>query len=220
MKLMAYNFEGTTIYKKEVYTTLCNNIVVLKQNGCRESVKKPSLYYHKGRKGEVYFADMRGTDMVDIWEDPCPLFYVKFPYNMPYWQRSRLASMEFRGLKICRLATDFDSEEYCVVAVDLGVYMSDSSLGWCDWCSKDFQGDGHFCCAECEQAYDDCHAERCRICNKKLEYNEGVWHHLNYKEDITILICRSCHLKVHRGKSLNGYTPVDVPQKPKYLSSM
>jgi hypothetical protein len=214
---------GNPIYAK-TYEMMLGFGCLLTKHGYVESFEKPNLFYRKAEDGTVYFADMRGTDIVAIWEDPSPLFYAQFPDNMPYWQRSRLASMEFSDLEICRLSFEFDPEEYCIVANDLGIYMSNSSLGWCDWCGKDFQRDGHFCCAECEQAHNDYYTkmliEHCKICNKELGDKEEIRHHVNYKENITISICRSCHLKIHRGKSLSDYIPVDAPQKPKYLLSM
>jgi len=41
--------------------------------------------------------------------------------------------------------------------------------------------------------------EYCRICGGDENIQE---HHINYKEDITIQLCRSCHTEVH---NINGF---------------
>jgi len=217
---MVYNFNGIPIFKENIYIELCNNVGVLKRNGYKESTGKPLLYYRRGQSGEAYFADMRGTDIVPIWSDPCPLFYAQFPDKMPYWKRSRLASIEFEKLKICRLSNEFDSTDYCINSKELGVYMSKSSMGYCIYCGKDIQDNREYCDLTCALEDHLCFVSRCRICNRPLDCDNEIEHHLDYEHDITIMICRSCHLKIHRGKSLSEYLPVDAPQKPQYLLSM
>jgi len=219
---MPYNFRGKVIHEESVYRELCSNVAKLKANGYKESIKKPSLFYRKGQHEEIYFADLRGNDMVAIWEDTSPLFYVQFPVDkIPYWQRSRLASQEFTRLKICHLSMEFDPTDYCIVSDELEVYMSNSSLGYCSWCGKDIQSDDEFCSPECEAAFDEHYAEKCQICNKIIDRSEEqIQHHLSYEKERIILVCRSCHSKIHRGKSLEAYKPKDAPQKPKYLLDM
>jgi len=46
----------------------------------------------------------------------------------------------------------------------------------------------------------------CEICKKKKEL---VNHHISYKDDKTVALCRSCHSKVHKGL-FPEYYPVDT----------
>ena len=48
--------------------------------------------------------------------------------------------------------------------------------------------------------------EICEICK---EEKEVVNHHISYKDDKTVVLCRSCHSKVHAG-SFPEYYPVDT----------
>lgn len=43
----------------------------------RESIKKPNLFYRILANGGLIFADMRGSEIIPIWEDPRPLIYWK-----------------------------------------------------------------------------------------------------------------------------------------------
>jgi len=210
---MAYKFKGIPIFKLSTFEVLCSNMMHLISNGYIESKKKTGLFYRKGTYDEIYFADMRGTDMVPIWSDPCPLFYANFPDAMPYWKRCRLASAEYKNLSICRVSCEFDSTEYSVNVPELGLYMSKGTDGYCEQCGIDFSGDGEFCSIKCADLFDDLHSPHCSICNKRLEYTQGDLHHTNYAEDIVMLVCRSCHLKIHRGVALKEYKPVDKPLK-------
>jgi len=54
----------------------------------------------------------------------------------------------------------------------------------------------------------------CAVCHSGRKLNV---HHLNYKENITMLLCRDCHLRVHFGKGLEHLNPVG--KKLKIMSS-
>lgn len=206
---MAYSFRGLPIFKLRTFEQLCSNLTTLISNGYQESYRKPALFYRKGVENEIYFADMRGTEIIPMWSDPAPLFYAKFPIEIPFWKRSRLATAEYRRLKVCRLSNEFDADEYAISVPELGIWMSNGSAGYCDQCGKDFEGDGCYCSLECADLADELHSPHCKICNKRLDWDSGDRHHLNYADGITILVCRSCHLKIHRGTSLELYKPVD-----------
>jgi hypothetical protein len=49
--------------------------------------------------------------------------------------------------------------------------------------------------------------ELCRVCNKN---NATIEHHINYKENKTILVCIPCHLNIHLDEK-NIYYPKDKP---------
>ena len=80
---------GNPIYSK-AYEMMLGFGRLLTKHGYVESFKKPNLFYRKAEDGTVYFADMRGTDIVAIWEDPSPLFYWKFTEHVPEWKQRRL----------------------------------------------------------------------------------------------------------------------------------
>ena len=209
---MNYSFKGISIFRLKTFEDLCSHMLTLLKHGYTEAKSKPGLFYLKGKQGQCYFADMRGTDIVPIWSDPQPLFYVSFPDAMPFWLRSRLASGEYRRLGICRVSAEFDSEEsgYAISAPELGLYMSAGVGGYCCQCGKDFSGDGDYCSKECRLAFEEVHSPHCSVCHTRLVFGQGDNHHINYAQDVTILVCRSCHLKIHRGSELGQYRPIDT----------
>ena len=78
---------GRKIYSK-TFRILLFYGKLLEEAGYRESKKKPNLFYRK-TEDVIFFADMRGTDEVPIWEGQLllmieitsvllPLFRVKY----------------------------------------------------------------------------------------------------------------------------------------------
>lgn len=65
---------GNVIYSSK-FSKLKENEKVLLANGYFESTNKLNLFYKKNPQGWFY-ADMRGTEEVPIWEDTRPLFYL------------------------------------------------------------------------------------------------------------------------------------------------
>jgi hypothetical protein len=108
---------GNQIYPK-TYNKMLGYARVLKAHGFTESLKKPNLFYRKDVERVfkqdfeggvditqvVFFADMRGTDVVPIWEDSSPLLYARFRDDMLEWQRRRLLEEEYFELAICRFS--------------------------------------------------------------------------------------------------------------------
>jgi hypothetical protein len=199
---------GHPIYPK-IYSQLVGYSRVLKYHGYIESAKKPNLFFK--HMGEAYFfnnkeqwttptffADMRGTSEVPIWSDPSPLFYVTFSGEPPRWLKNRLAGQEFDNLRICRESYEPDLEEY----------STQGDNGYCIICGKDFQDEGAYCSKQCENAERNFALPRCQVCGE-ISDNGLLKHHLNYAEDKTIIICQSCHLKIHRGNNLPELKPVD-----------
>jgi virulence-associated protein VagC len=72
-------------------------------------------------------------------------------------------------------------------------------------------------------------APSCQICNKKIvqnyrdrdliksffgiSTNKGVKHHTSYKENKTVIICKSCHGMVHLGKKYKHLQPTDEKEQ-------
>lgn len=101
-----------TIYWK-TFTQMKRIGDVLLTLGYREAVKKPNLFYF--RAGPVsFFADMRGTEIVPIWEDTRPLFWWRFQRPLPLRARQIMVYIQWRRLAAQglepRLATIMDME--------------------------------------------------------------------------------------------------------------
>jgi len=191
---------GQPIYQR-TYDKMLRFGRILTSKGYVESKNKPNLFFRKTPE-VIFFADMRGTDVVSIWEDPSPLLYAKFPDGMPRWKQKRLLEEEYRELGICRFSfyEEFEPE---------GLMCGEGGDGYCIVCGKDFQDEGLFCSRQCEEAYDDFEKTRCQVCGKELTWNQAVEHHLSYEENKTITVCRSCHVKIHRGSKLPKLKPID-----------
>ncbi|OLS29421.1 MAG: hypothetical protein HeimC2_00510 [Candidatus Heimdallarchaeota archaeon LC_2] len=67
---------GRPIYKY-IFSTLEKFGKSLINLNYKESKQKPNLFYRVLPNGGVIFADMRGTEIVPIWEDPRPMIYWK-----------------------------------------------------------------------------------------------------------------------------------------------
>ena len=48
--------------------------------------------------------------------------------------------------------------------------------------------------------------KQCSLCKKYFEKVDN--HHLDYEKDITIPLCRSCHLKVHKSDKYPHLKPI------------
>lgn len=78
----------------------------------------------------------------------------------------------------------------------------------CSLCDKKVIGEpfkswyGFLCSEGCLQRLEIQQGSRCKICSKKFDKdNLAVEHHLSYKDDKTITICRSCHARIHFSKN-------------------
>ena len=133
---------GNEIYSK-TYNRMLGYSRVLTRRGYFESTNKPNLFYKKDDDNNViFFADMRGTEEVPIWEDSSPLFYAKFLNEIPQWKKKRLLEKEFFEVAICRLSFYDECEPD-------GWVFSEGGNGYCIICGKDFQSDGLYC-SECQ----------------------------------------------------------------------
>ncbi len=208
---------GRNIFQKP-FSEMLNFGNILQNNGYLESRNKPNLFYKKFDEG-LFFADMRGTEEVPIWEDTRPLFYWKFELNAPHWKARRLIRKELINLHnrmcYCRLSFDWSmhiSENHLFESVK-GVYIDEENAifdwgdGYCRVCKKDFQNDGEFCSKECEEIYYDSMKTPCKVCGQKIELFEEVSHHTSYFPEKTIYVHRSCHNLIHKSNKYPHLKP-------------
>jgi hypothetical protein len=197
---------GNTIYEK-VYQRLLIKGQILKLNGYVESSNKPNLFFKKMPEG-VLFADMRGTAEVSIWEDLSPLFYWNFNEQTPMWKRRRIIAREFEQLSMdgcdCRLSDNdiWDTTEECATSMASGhgyghIIWIDGGDGYCLHCGKDIQSDEIFCSVRCRDLHDETTPVKCVVCDVPGREVELIPHHVCYDPEITIQVCRSCHMKIH-----------------------
>ncbi|MHA1962714.1 MAG: hypothetical protein ACW99U_21200 [Candidatus Thorarchaeota archaeon] len=184
---------GNPIYPK-TWKEMCRKAQVLLSSGYVESSSKPNLFLQKHENG-VFFADMRGTEAVMIWEDPCPLFYWRFSEKTPKWKQRRIIKHEMRKLHADGCECRLSFYEMCEPE---GLMFGNDQDGYCDCCGKDFQDDGLYCSIQCrDQSHFDSLLE-CSVCHGKMEGGLLVTHHVKYDPEETILVCRPCHSKIHK----------------------
>lgn len=197
-----------------IYKKLIENAVILKRNGFRESKTKPNLFY-KINKSQVliFFADMRGTDIIPIWNDTRPLFFIKLLKKCPKWKKNRVSNNFMKFL----------SSEGCECRLSFEDHSDEDEDGYCKLCGKDFRDKGYYCSKECEKGISETYQGHCAICGKDLNFNNFINHHLNYEEKKTIRVCRSCHAKIHKSGNFTFLKPDEKESKnyykPKYLKS-
>ena len=147
-------YPGTVAKVKRVAGRLCDA-------GYRESRRKPGLFY-RDAWGCVWFADLRGSNVVPIWDDQRPLFYWSWkdgPQEKPGWMRRRHAKDELERLFAegveCRLSfyfpQDIDEFQEDWILPDFTDGVCNWTDGRCDVCGKDFGGEGNCCSGECER---------------------------------------------------------------------
>ena len=80
------NKDGRPIYSDKIWYQMVENGKKLQKLGYEESTKKPNLFYQILTSNQVnngiIFVDIRGTDVIPIWEGPDPI-------AAPIWKRSR-----------------------------------------------------------------------------------------------------------------------------------
>lgn len=210
----------------------------LETQGYKESQQKPNLFY-KPDTFCVFFADMRGTDIISMWDDPSPLLYWNFIKECPEWQKRRIIKSEMGRLEKVGCPVRLSFYEECEPD---GLMFNAEEDGYCKYCGKDFQDSGLYCSEECKlnarrkdlRGFADespiCQACKRKIIDDKTIYDEimkllpgmkdrivssrKVEHHTSYKEDITMTVCGQCHAKIHH-REWCEYTPVDSPSPEK-----
>ena len=204
VSMIPYDGEGRAIYPR-VYRVLKAHGGLLTQCGYVEAKKKPNLFY-RNAPGCVFFADMRGTEDVKIWEDTRPLHSVLFSKSLPKWQMRRIRKQElemlFESGCLCRLSFYFPHSES--EFEETGVFLDQESGlflwpdGYCRYCGKDFRDEGWYCTTECERADDFASLPACAACGVKVPRQQQIRHHVSYNPEKVVIVHASCHQRIHR----------------------
>ena len=94
------NKDGRPIFSNTTWDKMLKSGRLIESQGYAESGAKPNLFFRKIETGVLY-ADMRGTDIVPIWDDTRPMLYF-FPTNPPMNddERRSILKPEFARLKV------------------------------------------------------------------------------------------------------------------------
>jgi hypothetical protein len=210
---------GNPIYP-HIFAVLQRYGSYLESSGWRESKNKPNLFW-KSFNGISVFADMRGTDIVKIWEDPCPMIYAHSEEHED-WKKRRVIRYATEECDALGVPYRFSFYEDC--EPDGLMFGDDDELanGMCKLCHEEIDRDGLFCSDKCQQTYNKLikfreeinSKEKCSICGCELSIfsQNTIRHHVDYDKDKTIWVCRSCHRKIHANKVKY---PNLAPVKPK-----
>ena len=195
---------GRRIFSDNIWNEMLATGQKLTKIGYRESRKKPNLFFTKTEQS-VFFADLRGTEIVPIWDDPRPLFYWQFDGKLPAWKYRRLVKEELMRLGTngcpCRLSFEVTNNP---IFENTSVFIDEEHLifgwndGFCRNCGKDFQDEGELCSKECEEKFREKLKEVCEVCGEKIELLKEVRHHVSYSPEKVILVHASCHNKIHK----------------------
>jgi len=223
--MIRQNKDGRPIYSDKIWNQISETGRILEKLGYRESKNKPNLFYktilisNHEKEGAV-FVDIRGTDIIPIWEDPRPIAYPskglpfqKYIKEVVYLKRS--------GCSIRLTFYDkFEPDGWAFL-------LDDIPSGYCLRCGKDILNECEWEILK-EGIYNKKLTEEnldlvievkyCKIC-KKIEYakktfrneylksqklcelcrkNEStIEHHIKYNPPKIIEICNSCHGKIH-----------------------
>jgi len=206
---------GRRIYSNALWQKLLSTGQKLTELGYKESRSKPNLFFMKNECG-VFFADLRGTEIVPIWDDPRPLFYWNFSDDMPAWRCRRLIKEELirLGSNDCKARLSFEAYKDRVFE-ETSVFIAEDELifnwseGHCRNCGKDFQAEGEFCSKECEKEYEEKLKATCPVCGKKIDLLKEVKHHTRYSPEEMIFVHAGCHGKIHKSNLYPHLKPND-----------
>ncbi|MEM5789821.1 MAG: hypothetical protein AAGU11_21095 [Syntrophobacteraceae bacterium] len=83
----------------------------LESLGYKEAKSKPNLFLRNSRI-VTFFADMRGTEIIPIWDEPVPLFYWKWnSMALPLPTRQNAVYIEGKSLELKRVPVRFSNEQ-------------------------------------------------------------------------------------------------------------
>lgn len=191
-------------------------MTLLKELGYKESIKKPNLFYKNFDDSMIFFIDYRKKGY-----DNRPLFYIKPLIKVKDWLINRTAKRELRQLLRYKAYISMES-------IANFYYESD---GYCELCGIDIKKEG--VCKKCNKKRKKewklefkklkiiAKQIQCFICGKNPSIEEWGYikpfhkHHIDYGKDETILICQSCHRKIHtKGTKENKlYAPKSISRK-------
>lgn len=203
------NVDGRPIFQ-HIYRKIVAIGERLVEMDWKESYNKPNLFYKKF--GEVMvFADMRGTEIIPIWEAPHPLIYAG--RGEADWKRRYAINQTTDELYSREIEYRFSFPD--LHEPDGLFFGPEEELpdGSCKMCNKEIKDPeregGLFCTDHCEKAFaqlmelrreESEHDVKCALCGKPLGKwdNDTILHHITYEpEEKTIHVCRSCHMKIH-----------------------
>ena len=219
------NKDGRPIYSDKVWNHMLDNGEILHKLGYKENIKKPNLFYKcltsNQDKGGYINVDIRGTNVIPIWEDSDPIVY-KF---------DNLAFIDFMkevvNLNRSGVSIRFSFYDKCEPD-GWGFFLNKIPSGYCKRCGKNIINevdwailkDGAYNVKIQENLVDiNIEVNHCNIC-KKMEYAKKEYrnnclkrtdvceicgekkaeltHHITYKTAKTIRLCRSCHGVLHK----------------------
>lgn len=226
---------GNKIYEK-TWRIIRNQGEQLFMEGWKESRRNPNLFYKSFESYRV-FADMRGSDVIPIWDDPRPLLYirgyamdtshfaVKYPelYNTnckdefvllrhvpPKIRDSIIGDFRRMGMKF-RLSFYEEAEPDEFGKFEIHTCLNCDSLlktSELKWCSEQCKNEGLAELKSCALSY--CQdLPVCVLCNKKIPIQSVHVHHITYFPEKTIPLHASCHLRLHKGGSHSELLPPD-----------
>lgn len=98
MKNCLESYKGILLYPSKIGRIKANEESLI-QAGYKESESKPLLFFKRTDEC-VFYADMRGTEIVPTWRDTSPLFYAfKFRSEYPDWEKERILKQEMNRLE-------------------------------------------------------------------------------------------------------------------------
>jgi hypothetical protein len=118
--------------------------------GYSESFKKPNLFWKSFGKEFTAFADMRGTAMIPIWEDPTPLLYIQSKQNAPPWLCRKFFHIVTKELGSQRIPY---RESYELLVEGESHLDDEQPHGFCRWCGGELFSGSLFCDTQCENAF-------------------------------------------------------------------
>lgn len=218
--MIRQNRDGKPIYSHKKWQKLQETGEILEQLGYKESYNKPNLFYIQINKG-IVFADVRGTEIVPIWDDLRPLVYksknLDFNSFMKEVVRLKRSGCDPRG-------SFYDMYE----PEGWGFLLDDGKIpaGYCKRCGKDIidnvnwdilLGDFYalyekgivlhlelnYCpiCKRIEASKKKFRSENLKSMNlcELCERNEAeLEHHITYDPPKTIKICKSCYGRIRK----------------------
>jgi hypothetical protein len=100
----------------------------------------------------MVFADMRGTEIIPIWDEPYPYVYASGQLE-DAWKRRRAINKALEDLNGVNIPHRFSFYDECEPDGLFFGYEKELADGKCKLCGKEFDSDGLFCSEKCEKAH-------------------------------------------------------------------
>jgi len=223
--MIRQNKDERPIYSDKIWNQMLVNGEILKKLEYEESINKPNLFYKcltsNQDKNGIIFVDIRGTDVIPIWEEPDPIVY----------KNDNLAFIDFmkevvklKGSGVSIRLSYYDSCE----PEGWGFFLNKIPSGFCERCGKNIinevdwtilQGGAYNPKVQQHLINIKIEINHCNTC-KRMEYTKQEYrkkclkiadlcelcgekeaeltHHITYNPVKTIRLCRSCHGVLHK----------------------